>query len=192
MAFQFKIQLKDIAKPPVWRKVSVPADFSFFQFHGVIQVVFGWNNTHLFEFKDKEYQSNLRIGIPYEDDFFDPGFAAQLKDAEEMELSAVFKKAGEKLFYVYDFGDSWLHSITLEAIGFKNEKEAVCLSGKGACPPEDCGGVWAYEEMKDIFATVPGSEAAVEYRDWLGLDEEETWDAHLFNLDAVNTNLKLL
>ncbi len=132
MVFQFKIQLKDISKPPVWRKVSVPAGFSFLQFHFIIQIAFGWENAHLFEFKDRDYQSNLRIGIPYEDDFFDPDFAAQLKDADKIKLSDVFKEAGQKFFYVYDFRDSWVHTNTLEAVDGKNDKKAVCLSGKGA------------------------------------------------------------
>lgn len=191
MAFQFKIRIKGISKPPVWRKVSVPAGFSFLQFHDVIQTVFGWENAHLFEFKDKEYQSDLRIGIPYEDDFFDPEFAARLKDADKIKLSAIFNQVGQKLFYVYDFGDSWVHDITLEAIDGNKAKQAVCLSGKGACPPEDCGGVWGYEEIKDTFATASGSEAAGDYREWLGLDEGEIWDANLFDLDAVNANLKI-
>lgn len=91
MSFQFKVQIKGITKPPVWRKVSIPEDFTFLDFHHIIQVALGWQNTHLFEFRDREYQSNIRIGIPY-DDFFDPDFATQTKDASQIELSAVFSE----------------------------------------------------------------------------------------------------
>ena len=53
MLFHFRIQLADITKPPVWRKVSVPADFSFEAFHRVIQAAFGWWNAHLFSLRPK-------------------------------------------------------------------------------------------------------------------------------------------
>lgn len=69
MVFQFKIQIKGITKPPVWRKVSVPANFTFLKFHDVIQTVFGWGDYHLFEFKDKEWESNIRIAVPVKEVF---------------------------------------------------------------------------------------------------------------------------
>ncbi|MFT4222314.1 plasmid pRiA4b ORF-3 family protein [Dysgonomonas sp.] len=189
MLFQFKVQIKGITKPPVWRKVSIPDNFTFLDFHYIIQIAFGWENTHLFEFRDQEYQSNIRIGIPY-DDFFDPDFAAQTKDASHIGLSAVFNEAGQKLLYVYDFGDSWVHEITLESVTDGKQKAAVCLSGKGACPPEDCGGVWGYEDIKHIFETAPGSKQANDCRKWLGLKKKDIWDAKFFNIDDVNTILK--
>ncbi len=193
MVFQFKIQIKGITKPPVWRKVSVPANFTFLRFHDVIQTVFGWENCHLFEFKDKEWQSNIRIVIPTEDDSFDPDFFADTKDSSKIKLSDIFKDKYRKFLYVYDFGDNWVHEITLESINSDSsdkQKTAICLSGKGACPPEDCGGIYGYEEMKDVIATKPESEEADEYREWIGMDEGEAWDAGVFNIDEVNMYLK--
>ena len=29
MVYHFKVQLKNISKPPVWRKIIIPADFNF-------------------------------------------------------------------------------------------------------------------------------------------------------------------
>ncbi len=54
MEYLFKIKIKGITKPPVWRKVSVPENFTFLQFHQVIQTVFGWYDYHLFEFREKD------------------------------------------------------------------------------------------------------------------------------------------
>jgi len=187
MVFQFKIQIKGITKPPVWRKIAVPADFTFLRFHEVIQEAFGWENDHLFEFEDKEYESSIRISIPSEDDF---DFGVKAQDASKVKLSKIFSSDSPKFLYVYDFGDSWVHEITLEAITDDNQKRAVCLSGKGACPPEDCGGIYGYEEMKKVFQTMPKSEQADQYREWLDLDEDEVWDADSFNIDEVNTYLK--
>lgn len=190
MVFQFKIQIKGITKPPVWRKVSVPTNFTFLRFHDVIQTAFGWENYHLFEFKDKEWQSKIRISVPVEDDFFDPDFFADTKDSSKIKLSDIFKDKFRKLLYVYDFGDNWVHEITLESISDDKQKTAICLSGKGACPPEDCGSIYGYEGMKEVFATIPESEEADEYREWLGMEEGELWDTGAFDIEEINMYLK--
>ena len=91
---------------------------------------------------------------------------------------------------MYDFGDNWVHEITLEKIFDDKRKEAFCLSGKGNCPPEDCGGPYGYEDMKNIFQTMPDSNATDKYRDWLGFDKDEIWDSTAFNIDEINADLK--
>lgn len=187
MVYQFKIKLKGISKPPIWRKMIVPASFTFLKFHNVIQTAFGWENCHLFEFKDKEYQSRICIRIPYEDDF---NFGFSTMDASKVNLFQIFTGNICKLLYVYDFGDYWVHEITLESILDDKRSEAFCLSGKGNCPPEDCGGVYGYEYIKNIFQTMPDSKEADGYRDWLGLDKGEVWDFTTFNIDEINTDLK--
>lgn len=192
MVLHFKIQIKGITKPPVWRKVSVPSNFTFLRFHEVIQIAFGWGDYHLFEFKDKEWESNIRIAVPVEDDFFDPDFFADTKDSSKVKLSNIFGKKFHKLFYVYDFGDNWVHEITLESISNEKQKTAICLSGKGACPPEDCGSIYGYEEMKQVFATMPESEEADEYREWLGMDKGEIWDTEALDIEEINMLLKLI
>lgn len=189
MEYQFKIQIKGISKPPVWRKVVVPANFTFQRFHNVIQTVFGWEDYHLFEFKDKEYQGSIRISIPSEDDF---EFGIKTQDASKVKLSKIFTGNIRKLLYVYDFGDNWVHEITLEAISDDKREKAFCFSGKGSCPPEDCGGRYGYEEMKNVFQTMPESEEANEYRDWMGLDGDEILDVTTFDITEVNTDLKLV
>lgn len=128
MVYLFKIKLKGITKPPVWRKVSVSGNITFLQFHRVIQIVFGWENDHLFEFKDKEYRSNLRIAIPHEDDF---DFFTQVYDASETKLSEIFSDKVKKLLYVYDFGDNWVHEITLESVSKENPNTLIAFPEKG-------------------------------------------------------------
>jgi hypothetical protein len=82
------------------------------------------------------------------------------------------------------------YEITLESVVETQTKKAICLSGKGACPPEDCGSIYGYEGMQEFFATMPESEEAEEYRDWLGLEDGENWDADAFDIDEVNNCLK--
>lgn len=189
MVYQFKIQIKGISKPPVWRKIAVPSDFTFLKFHQVIQVIFGWEDYHLFEFRDKEYQGKIRISVPIEDDFFDPDFFAEAQDSSKVKLSDIFTDKVRKFIYVYDFGDNWVHEITLESTADKKANKAICLSGKGACPPEDCGSIYGYEEIKDIFETKPNSQEADEYRDWLGLEDGQIWDVAKFDIEEINLYL---
>ena len=68
MLFQFKIQLKDIHGPTVWRRVTVPGIFSFYKFHRVIQAAFGWADYHLFQFSPRGYGSSPVISLPDPDD----------------------------------------------------------------------------------------------------------------------------
>ena len=44
------------------------------------------------------------------------------------------------------------------------------------CPPEDCGGPFRYEYMKQVLHEEPDSEEAQDYREWLGLEEDEEFD----------------
>lgn len=187
MTYQFKIQIKGITKPPVWRKVAVPADFTFHQLHNVIQIAFGWKDYHLYAFQDKMYQSSIRIALPSENDW---DFGVETLDASKFKLSGLFSGNIRKFLYIYDFGDDWIHEITLEAVTDEKRSDAFCISGKGACPPEDCGGCYGYENIKRIFQTSPRGEEAAGYRQWLGLDKGKTWDANAFDLEEVNENLK--
>lgn len=74
--------------------------------------------------------------------------------------------------YIYDFGDSWEHKITLELISEVQTKFPVCIAGKGKCPLEDCGGAWAYQDLKGTLND-PDHPDHKEYRDWLGLEDED-------------------
>lgn len=51
--------------------------------------------------------------------------------------------------YRYDFGDDWQHKVELEKILPRNKgvRYPLCLAGRRACPPEDCGGIWGYAEI---------------------------------------------
>ena len=112
MTFQFKIQLKDISKPPVWRQVLVPAQFSFYKFHLVIQEAFGWENCHLFQFSPKGFGSYPVIKEPFEEDE-DYG---EVMNAAKTKLNEIFKKEAQTFNYIYDFGDNWEHKIDRKSV----------------------------------------------------------------------------
>lgn len=165
--YQFKVKLRGATKPPVWRRVLVPADFTFSGLHAVIQEAFGWWNEHLYCFGDTPYRRQLTIAEPNEDDWDEPDY-----NAREFTIGEFFGEGtgAQKLCYVYDFGDDWIHDITLEQVIDRESSHASCTAGKGACPEEDCGGVWGYEEMK----------------------ENGEFDPHDFDLDEVKEGVESL
>jgi hypothetical protein len=184
MAFQFKIQIKGITRPPVWRRVLVPETFTFHRFHEIIQAAFGWKNAHLYQFSDRGYHADYIISEPHKDNFI------PVVDSRKKKLSAVFTAPGERFTYIYDFGDDWIHQITLETVTLEKITHASCLAGKGACPPEDCGGEWGYESLKELLSNDSKSEEAEETREWLGLDEDEAWDANAFSVEEADRRVK--
>jgi len=166
--YQFKISLKDV-KPPVWRRVQVPKDYSFWDMHVAIQDAMGWLDCHLHEFTmvDPSTGRKAQIGIP--DDEFErdrdtlPGW--------ECDIAKYFALDKRLAVYTYDFGDNWRHSVRLEEI-VPREKDIAyprCLAGRRACPPEDCGGPWGYEALLQILGS-PGHEQHEEMRLWVGDD----------------------
>lgn len=185
--FQFKIQIKGITKPPVWRQITVPENFSFYNFHQTIQIAFGWWNAHLFKFSPDGYRSEPCIQEIYHDEM-DFGYR-EIVDATKAKLSKYFKSEKQKFTYIYDFGDSWEHVIVLEKILPEKTKSPTLIAGKGQCPPEDCGGVWGYEELKEIMKDPQHPEYS-EYIEWLGLDEGEKWDPSEFDIETRRAMLE--
>jgi hypothetical protein len=175
---QIKISLCGVTKPPVWRRVVIPADITLGELHGVIQQAMGWEDGHLHVFSTGGQQ----YGSP------DP----ELGHADEasVRLLDLLSAPGDKLRYTYDFGDDWEHDIALEDISL-DEAAAVspsCPAGKGACPPEDCGGIWGYAHLQDVLAD-PRDEDHGDMLDWLGLDSADEFDPRKFSIDEVNTRL---
>lgn len=177
MVLKFKIELTHTSDPPVWRRVLVPDSFSFAKFHLVIQAAFGWEHAHMYQFSPSGYGSEPQIGMITED----PWDEDDTIDSSRVKLSKVFKEKGQNFTYIYDFGDDWIHEMKLEEIIKSNSRKAELLAGKGACPPEDCGGPWGYKRMLEILAD-PQNEEHESMREWLGLDEGEVWDVNYFNL----------
>ncbi len=177
--FQLKVQLSNIKNPTVWRRIKVPAGFTFNELHETIQLGFGWTNSHLFMFSPNGFGSSPVITNTQYDAGND-GQGRQL-DAESVLLSEIFKVEQQHFSYIYDFGDSWEHKITLEKIIEEPSYFPECTGGKGKCPPEDCGGIWGYENLKEILADRKHPEYK-EMAQWLGLKKNETWDPAEFDI----------
>jgi hypothetical protein len=175
MTIQLKIQLRGINNPPVWRRIIIPGNYTFEELHDAIQYEFGWFNEHLYQFQKEPYSRSWCItDLERNGD----GYRERPKDAAKTKVGPFIKQKKLKNFtYLYDFGDDWVHDITVERIDEEADASgAVNQGGRGTCPPEDCGGPFRYEYMKKILKEQPDSEEAQDYREWLGLEDDETFD----------------
>jgi len=166
--YQFKITLKGI-RPPIWRRIQVPENYTFWDLHVAIQDSMGWEDYHLHEFEifDPSKGLKVNIGIPPEE--LGVSFGKETLPGWEERISDYFSMENRRAVYVYDFGDNWEHEIVLEKILPREEgvDYPVCVGGRRACPPEDCGGVWGYEEFLEAIAD-PDHELHDEMLEWVG------------------------
>ena len=132
LVYQLHIALRGI-RPPVWRRVLVPGGFTLAKVHETIQIAFGWTDTHLHKF----YIDGTAYGRPtdFEEDV--------LNEAK----TTLVRTRVERFTYVYDFGDDWVHDLTVEKVISGYCEEPVCLAGRRHRPPEYCGGVSGYREF---------------------------------------------
>jgi len=182
--YQIKIQLEGI-KPPIWRRLQVDSRIKLDDLHLAIQSSLGWMDMHLHQFMDRE--GNF-FRIQEDDDDFMMDFGESAVDESIVLLSDLLKEEKRWIKYEYDFGDTWIHKITLEKILPYNHEQApvLCTKGKRACPPEDCGGIWGYQRIVDLLAEPESDpEEHEEMTEWL----DDTFDPESFDLHDINEEL---
>ena len=62
---------------------------------------------------------------------------------------------------------------------------------KRAAPPDDCGGIWGYEELVEVLAD-PAHPEHQERLEWLGLADASQFAPDAFDAEAVNRRLGAL
>jgi len=173
---RFRIELQDVT-PPIWRRIVVPADSTFWDLHVAIQDAMGWEDKHLHAFRlDSAGQGHVLVGIP------DPDGETKVLPGWKAKLRRRFGRPGDRAIYEYDFGDSWRHVVLLEAnaSGEPGIRYPRCLDGARRCPPEDCGGAPGYEDFLAAIAD-PDHEAHDEMLAWCG----GSYDPEAFNPRSV-------
>ncbi len=82
---------------------------------------------------------------------------------------AIYKEEVKEQGYEYDFGDGWRHEVLFEGCvrAERGKRYPICIEAARACPPEDVGGTWGYEEFVAAMAD-PEHERHEEFREWIG------------------------
>lgn len=170
--YQLKITLK-YAKPPIWRRVQVLNTTNLQQLHQVIQLTMGWKDYHMHQFTI----NGIDYGQPI------PEYDIDLRNEKTAKLDRLITSEKLKFLYTYDMGDDWEHEILVEKILPRDADKnyPYCLTGKRACPPEDCGGVWGYSEFIAAIQD-PNHPEHEEMLEWAG----GSFDPNQFDLDTVN------
>jgi hypothetical protein len=151
-------------RPPIWRELIVPADYTLGDLHGILQIAFGWENDHMHSFTVNSVEYGMTA--------MDFGYENNMADEDGICLGDLNLRPNQKFSYLYDFGDSWEHEIRVsEIIPAGDVKRDLtlprCLGGERAGPFEDSGGVWGYETMLEILKD-PTHKEYEETHEWAG------------------------
>ncbi|MBB2963362.1 plasmid pRiA4b ORF-3 family protein [Methylobacterium sp. R2-1] len=180
-ALQIHVVL-DGVEPAVWRRLAVPCSWHLGELHLAIQAAFNWWNYHLHEFRI----GGLRYGDPDTVDWSgvdDP----RVFDERTVRLLDFDREPGLAFTYLYDFGDDWHHTVTIEGplVFGARPRHATCLDGARARPPEDVGGIRGYERFLAVMAD-PGDPEHAGIRRWCGGHFAPEW----FDRALVDKDLK--
>ncbi|MDR1079789.1 MAG: plasmid pRiA4b ORF-3 family protein [Deltaproteobacteria bacterium] len=179
--YSFRIELASL-RPKIWRYFFTPSNISLADFHEVIQKVMGWFNCHLYSFTifGEEYF------FSGDDEYTIDGEKAC--DPSKIKLNRLGLSKGAQFEYIYDMGDSWEHVLKVldtDYVPAMTGQKYGCFKGAMACPPEDCGGPYGYQNLLEILAD-PDHEEHEEMMEWTGgpIDPKE------FDLELINRMLR--
>ncbi len=154
IGYQLKITIRG-SKPPIWRRIIVPEHIAFCDLDDIIEKIFGWTHSHLYEFFIKDW--GMRItGAPVME---------EEDNAEECIDS--WMKVGGEIVYTYDFGDNWEHMIKIEKIVEYDYRYPTVLKSKGSNMIEDCGGIWGFYDCEEDAEAFDMKAVNEEFRSWV-------------------------
>ncbi len=179
--------------PPMWRRVEVASDLGLDDLHDVLQVVFGWQDYHLYRFTTgpeedagAAFACTADLAEGYDDERAVPTW--------DVRIDELLAEPGERLHYQYDYGDNWWLAIEVEDLvdGQIPPGRAMLLEGAGAGPPEDCGGIHGYRLL--VAAADPTHpdhrQALAEVGEWWGREVAPD-ELGLVPFDAASTGDRL-
>lgn len=174
--YQLLVEMKGI-EPRIWRRLVMADTTPLPLLHRILQTAFSWKDYHLHEFR----VGTVCFGVP--DDEYPPPHI----DESSVRLYQLAHQPGDHFVYLYDFGDSWEHDVVLEDMrGAPGPVTPVCLDGRRAAPPEDCGGVHGYQQLVEALRDARHPDH-VDMKRWAG-----RYDPDALNLELINRRLARL
>jgi hypothetical protein len=142
------------AKPPIWRRITLPEDASFFDLHLAIQAAFGWSGFHLHAFEIGNRSDRIIIDwLGDDEDDYQIFFSPEKQQELRTRLKDIFSSTRKSAHYTYDFGDNWDHTVKFEKEIDDTSAGPVTpfevIKGRGPSPLEDCGGIWGLQQIID-------------------------------------------
>lgn len=181
MRLKLRIDLSEIHNPLIFREMWVPMGITFDQLHQLIQAAMGWENYHLYSFQEHPETRYFSVVSPFTEEFGIDG-------TEVIADSILFSNFNsnqmlsdnqppDKLYYIYDFGDNWMHEFYVQEFD-RNGTVPELVTGAGACPPEDCGGVQGFQFLKNHLS---GKMSAEDYFDLFIAVNDDDFDVNEFD-----------
>lgn len=199
-AYEIKVTIKN-SKPPIWRKIIIPADINFMQLHNIIQTAFEWLNYHLYEFTFKDFPERITNDTEACEEYkyySSKEGKRKMKDfwgymptpqkslyAKDIPIKEYFNKS-KKFNYIYDFGDWWEHSV--EILNYYEDYTESCpavIKFKQVSPPDDCGGIDGYYEFLEQYNDESNAnhESIVEWAEQQGYSDN-------YDLEYINSEME--
>jgi len=151
VVYQLRVVLRGVS-PLIWRRLLVRSDSTIADLHATFQLALGWSDEHLnrFVIHGREYGVWHDGGIGFRD------------DPRHVRLANLGLRVRERFLYEYDFTDGWDHDVRLEQILPLDPRRGypICIGGRRAAPPEDCGGPWAFLELRQHYSVSRIAERA--------------------------------
>lgn len=177
----------DDSNPAIWRRLEFASDLTLEDLHDVLQTAMGWTDSHLHQFLAGPERTHTVQ--PFLTDFAEEEGDEGIHE-KDVRVDQVLARVGDRLFYDYDFGDGWDHTLLLEGVAPYDSAtpRARVLDGDRACPPEDCGGIGGYEEVLAALAAGSGTDRRQrELLEWL----PDAYDPEGFAVSETDALLQL-
>jgi hypothetical protein len=170
--YRLKVTLHG-SKPPIWRRFLVPSSITLKNLHNAIQAVMGWTDSHLHQFE----WDGILYGVS------DREFGLTRVSENKTTVDQLLRHPKDRMTYEYDFGDSWVHDVVLEAVlpPEGDGRYPIVEAGRRACPPEDVGGIYGYAHFLEAISN-PKHPEHTEMMEWAG----ESFDPEFFDTKEAN------
>jgi hypothetical protein len=147
VVFVFKVALT--YQPNIWRRIAARGNHTLHDLHEAIFDAFDRYDEHLYSFffpklgskgrplKRGEIEYTSSEAADYDDEL-DEEFDEGGRDASRTKLASLGLKRKQVFRYLFDWGDEWRHTITVEQIDAEPEKGKYprVLEKHGKSPPQ--------------------------------------------------------